>query len=414
LDLNSYFASVEQAESPELRGRPVGVAATPGDSATIIAASYEAKAFGVKTGTKVGDARRMCSDIVICPARPQVYVAYHKRILSVLENVLPIDKVCSIDEMRFRLLGDETLPERAKETAYVMKRLLKTEVGENLTCNIGIAPNAFLAKLATEFHKPDGLTVLTKEDLPERLMGLPLTTYPGINVKMEARLVAAGITNSRALVTATLPELRRAFGGIIGERWWYMLKGYDVDSQSEGGKSLGHSHVLAPEFRTDEGCREVMLRLIAKACARLRANHYWAEKVSFSVKGMKRSWATEVSLPPTQDTITITDHFLKAWEKRSFSAPLKASVTFTHLKPDAGVTPSLFEDTKPQEELSRALDHVNQKYGKNSIFLAGLSRAKDTASEKIAFNKTWLFSEGKGDHEEVNSRTGKPFFPLED
>ncbi len=398
LDLNAYFASVEQAESPELLGRPVGVAPTPGDSATIIAASYEAKPYGIRTGTKVGDARRLCPDIEIVPARPPLYVRYHEQILNAVQTVLPIDKVCSIDELRIRLLGEEREPERAIQIGQRIKAVIRAEVAPSLTCSIGVAPNAWLAKLATELRKPDGFEIIHAHELPDRLRTIALTEFSGINRRMQARLMAAGIFNGDDLIAASPEELKRAFGSVIGERWWYLLRGYDLSVDTESGKSLGHSHVLPPELRNDAGCRSVLLRLTHKATARLRAKGLWATHLSISVSG-RRPWRAESRIPPSQDALSIAGVIDRLWATRDFSAPLKIGITFTGLQSSGDATGSLFEPRRNLAELGRAVDTVNQKFGKNAVYLAALDSAKEAASEKIAFNKTWLFSEGKGDND---------------
>ena len=160
MDLNSYFASVEQAENSELRGKPVAVCPTAGDGATIIAASYEAKAFGVKTGTRVGDAKRMCPHIVLVDARHTLYVHYHNEVLKAVDSIAPIDKVCSVDEFRIRLLGGECSPEGARALAIRLKQVIRDQVSPQLTSSVGIATNAYLAKVGTEMQKPDGLVVI--------------------------------------------------------------------------------------------------------------------------------------------------------------------------------------------------------------------------------------------------------------
>lgn len=399
LDLNSYFASCEQQESPELRGKPVVVAPVDADTTVAIAASYEAKRFGIKTGTQIGEAKRLCPDLIVVPGRPPLYVHFHELVKEVAESVLPIDRVCSIDEMRFRLIGKERDPGEAREIALRMKRAMREGVGECLTCSIGIAPNAFLAKLGTEMQKPDGLVILQKDDLPERLLGLKLTDFTGINRKMQARLNAAGIFSPGELFAASTQELRKAFGSVVGERWWYLLRGYEMELPEVSQKSLGHSNVLSPELRTDKGCRDVMLRLIQKATARMRANGLCAKAVGFHVAGMQKSWQSHVRLDPTNDTITINEEFLRLWETRDFERPLRVGLTFTDLVSTEHVTPSLFEGAVQRAHLNQAVDRVNQKFGKNTVYLAGMQTTKDSASEKIAFNKVWLFSEGKGDNE---------------
>jgi DNA polymerase-4 len=406
LDLNAYFASVEQQERPELRGKPIVVGAVEVDTSFCIAASYEAKRYGIKTGTQIGEAKRLCPDLTVVHARPQVYVGYHRRVIDVVETVLPVNKVCSIDEMRCRLIGDEREPANAINLAKRIKSQIRKHVGEVMQCSIGIAPNAFLAKIGTELQKPDGLVVLEASDLPAKLYSLGLTDFTGINKRMQARLNAHGIFDSTQLCSATKEELALAFGSITGERWWYLLRGWDLQVDESNRKSLGHSHVLPPDLRTDQGCREVLLRLLQKASARLRSNELWTAAMTISVSGFKKSWTVLIKLPPTQDTVTLNEFFLKAWESRDFENPRSVSVTFTELRAAEAVTPSLFEDTRQRSQLNHAVDEINQKFGKHSVFLAGMEKVRDAASEKIAFNKTWLFSEGKGDHEWIDTFRG--------
>jgi len=402
LDLNAYFASCEQQQEPDLRDRPIAVVPMMADTTFVIAASYEAKAFGIKTGTRVSDAKVLCPDLVLVQARPPLYVHFHQRILEVAETVLPIEKVCSVDEMRFRLIGEEREPEKATALALRMKQALRDGVGERMTCSVGIAPNAFLAKLATDLQKPDGLVVIQGHELPDRLRGLPLTEFCGINRRMKVRLEAAGIFSSDDLVDASPSELVRAFGSIVGQRWWYWLRGHDVQAPENERKSLGHSHVLPPNLRTDTGARDVLLRLAVKATARLRANDLWACAMTVYVSGHKRDWQAHSRLPPTQDTITVTQRLLELWEKRDFDMPKTVGMTFTDLAQPEEVTPSLFDPTLDRSLLNRAVDAVNQKFGKNKVFLAGIHTTREAAAEKIAFDKTWLFSEGKGDNQWVD------------
>jgi DNA polymerase IV len=408
LDLNSYFASVEQQEHPELRGRPVAVVPVEADTSFVIAASYEAKAFGVKTGTKIGDAKQMCPDLLCVKGNHPMYRHYHDLVIEVAETVLPVEEVCSIDELRFRLLGEEREPENALALGREMKRAIRDGAGECLTCSVGIAPNAFLSKIGTELEKPDGLVVIEAGDLPEKLHALRLTDFTGINRRMEVRLNAAGIFTAEQLCAASRLELHNAFGSIVGEHWWYMLRGYDLGPETHGQKSLGHSHVLPPALRTDDGSREVLLRLLQKASARLRSHNLWTSSMTVAIKGFKRSWSATIKLPPTQDTVTLNEHFLKAWESRDFDKPQQASVTFHELREAEHVTLSLFDETVDRAQFSRAVDTVNSKFGKNSVYLAGMEHAKDTAEERIAFNKTWLFQEGKGDNEWVDTFRGRP------
>jgi DNA polymerase-4 len=357
LDLNSYFASVEQQLDPKLRGKPVAVVPTMADTTSCIAASYEAKKFGVKCGTNVAVARQKCPDIIFMTGNHPAYVAFHEKVKVACDTVLPIDKVCSIDEMRFCLLGTEGVPEVARELAIKMKNAILDQVGECITSSVGVAPNHFLAKLATDMMKPDGLVILQHFDLPDKLFELKLKDFCGINYRTKIRL-----------------------------------------NDNQVDKSLSHSHVLPPEHRTEKGCRDVVLRLLHKASARLRANGLWATHMSVYVKGMSKSWGVQTSLAPSQDSVTMTEYFLEMWQSRDFERPLQVGVVFTGLLKPEQVTPSLFDPTIERSTFNSAIDTVNKKFGKHKVFLAGLDKAKHTADEKIAFQKVELFQEGKDDN----------------
>ncbi|RYG49484.1 DNA polymerase [bacterium] len=394
LDLNGYFAAVEQQLNPALRGRPVAVTPVNVDSGMIIAASSEAKRFGVKCGVLVGDARLLCPGLIVVPApRHSHYVEFHEKIKHALRQVLPLEDadVQSIDEMFFRLIGTERTPEVARELATEMKARLREDVGECITASVGIAPNSFLAKLASDMQKPDGLVILTVDDLPDALLHLRLTDFCGINRRMKVRLEGHGILTVEGLYRATKEQLRAAFGSKIGEDWWYLLRGMQMEKPSTARKSLGHSHVLPPEFRSEKGCHEVLLRLLQKAAVRLRREGLVAGDMHVYVKGKRRSWEASVRLTPTSDTMQLHERLKEAWAARDFQMPIQVGITFHDLVPPVAVTPSLFEPVRDLREITGAMDEINKKHGKNMVYIAGMHKSKDAAEEKIAFQKTSLY-----------------------
>ena len=393
IDLNSFFASVEQQENPSLREKPVAVVPVLSDTSCIIAASYEAKRFGIRTGTNIGVAKQLCPDLEILLGRHRLYVDYHQRVLEAVGSVFPIEKVCSIDEVQFRLVGKECNSAYALTIANQLKSVLRQKVGEVINCSIGIAPNAFLAKMGTKLQKPDGLVILEKDEIFEKLSSLKLTDFTGINKKMAARLCANGIFNGKDLLDASRQHLLKSFGSIIGERWWYELRGYEVVSPKTKRRSLGHSHVLPPEFRTEEGAKEVLLRLLHKAVARLHIEHLWVNEMHVNVNGKAASWSRKMRFSPTQDRIKLTEIFLEIWNLRDFSSPKLVGITFSSLIEESAVTPSLFDPMNDRLKLNQAIDQLNNKFGKHTIFLAGMQHAKELAAEKIAFQKTKLFDE---------------------
>ena len=159
LDLDSYFASCEQQARPDLRGKPVGVVPMMAETTCCLAASREAKKRGIKTGTRVADARLLCPEITFVVARHDLYTLYHKTIVEAVESCLPIDSVLSIDEMICDLKGSQRELAHALALADKIKTTLRERVGDFLTCSIGLAANRFLAKVASDMNKPNGLTV---------------------------------------------------------------------------------------------------------------------------------------------------------------------------------------------------------------------------------------------------------------
>ncbi|RYG29060.1 DNA polymerase, partial [bacterium] len=300
-DLNGSFAAMEQHHNPELRGRAIAVCPVLAPNGCVVASSREAKRYGVKCGVLVQDAERMCPGIHLMEATPGLYVSYQKRMREVFESVLPVHLEPNIDEFRFRLIGDETHPARAREIALDMKRALREAFSPCVTMSAGIGPNFFLAKAATNLQKDDGLVIITDEEAPHALTRFPkLTDLVGISGRMQVRLNAHGIFTVEQLTSASKEKLREVWGGVVGERWWYQMRGHEIEEAKTKTSSLGHSHVLPRERRNREGVKAIAIRLLGKAAARLRHGGYWASGLSVSVSG-RQSWERHRLIPETQD-----------------------------------------------------------------------------------------------------------------
>jgi DNA polymerase-4 len=397
LDFNSYFASVEQQVQPALRGKPVAVVPVMVNSTSCIAASYEAKAFGVHTGTNVGEAKALCPGIKLVLARHDLYVEYHHRLVAAVEACLPVDRILSIDEMVGRLYGREQIRENAIALAEHVKATIRERVGEHIKCSIGLAPNRFLAKVAGEIKKPDGLIVLEKHDLPDALYPLSLRDLPGIGRKMQKRLHLHGITTLEQLCALSEKEMHKLWGGIGGERYAIWLRGDDVEVPAIQHRSIGHSHVLEPANRNPDGALRVAKRLIDKAALRLRKMGYWSGGLSVALRLIDGSrWERHVKLPEIQDTATFLTALHQAWIDMPANAPTWIGVTLAPLVPPHRHTPSLFVDEK-KEKLSKVMDRINDKYGKRTAMLADLYEVKsDDVPAHIAFNRVpeaWEFEQ---------------------
>ncbi|HPX89708.1 MAG TPA: DNA polymerase, partial [Methylophilaceae bacterium] len=390
VDFNSYFASVEQQLVPELRGKPVGVVAVMAETTCCIAASYEAKAFGIKTGTGVRDARKLCPNIVFVQARPPVYVALHHELIEIVESCTHVEKVLSIDEMVCTLTGSQQQPENALKLAAKIKRAIRKRY-DYIRCSIGIAPNTFLAKTASNMQKPDGCVLIEQHELPQRLFHLKLRDLNGIGKQMEARLNRYKITTVEQLYAANRQQLQTAWGSIEGERMYDKLRGLEPYYIKNARSSLGHSHVMPPEQRNEAGVRAVLHRLLQKACMRMRSYELLASKISVKVKFRDcPSWHMESAISATDSTLRLTEAletFLQHYPKTQHE-PYAVGVNFSGLLTADEVARDLFqvEPLENEKKLSQAIDTLNLKFGKNTIYFGGAHDALKDAPMRIAFN----------------------------
>lgn len=409
VDLNSYFASVEQEVRPELRGRPVAVVPTMADTTVCIAASYEAKAFGVKTGTVVADAKRLCPELVLVEGRHEIYTEYHHRVVEAVESCVPVTAICSIDEMACRLMGRERPLLAAVDLARRVKACIRERVGPMLRSSVGLATNRYLAKVASDMEKPDGLVALTLDILPDALRQLTLRDLPGVGAQTEKRLNAKGITTMDQLLTLECEQAGQLWGSVWGERLWHWLRGEDFEmSETEHLKSISHQHVLAPEMRTAEKAYAVAHKLLHKAAMRLRKHQLWASgiglAIGFAVPRAEnkpvssfgvptRGWKSELRLSECQDNSTLIVALRRLWESRpsggEYDHPYFIGVHLDGLVPDHLHSLNLFDgldDEQSRVRLLEIMDKLNNKYGLTTLAPATMLAAFKAAPTRIAFH----------------------------
>ncbi len=362
IDLNSFFASVEQQLHPEYRNRPLAVVPTKADTTCCIAASYEAKALGIKTGTQVGEAKKTCPGIILVEGDHSVYAEYSHKIAEAVELCCPIAHTPSIDEVQCQLMGREQEPPRARKIALEIKQAIKDDVGETLRCSIGMAPNRYLAKIASDMQKPDGLIGLLPSQLPRAIAHLDLRDLPGVGARTEVRLNAKGITTMEQLLALDRNGMHKLWNSVWGDRMYHWLRGAVTGDDgatvaADIQKSLGHSHVMAPEHRTPEGSWAVAHKLLHKAAMRLRMEHFHAASMSVTIRyaltreqaagakktrkhfsGLRHSgWGMEARFVPCQDTLTLLNILRSLWAKRregpEFERPFFVGVTLHTLIP---------------------------------------------------------------------------------
>src|SRR5665213_1221812 len=396
IDLNSFFASVEQQLHPEYRGRPLAVVPTQADTTCCIAASYEAKALKIKTGTQVGEAKRICPDIVLIEGDHEVYADYSQRIAKAVELVCPIAHTPSIDEMACELMGREQEPPRARKIALEIKQSIYKNVGVALRCSIGMAPNRYLAKIASDMQKPDGLIGLLPSQLPRAIAHLDLRDLPGVGARTEIRLNAKGIRTMPELLALDRNAMHALWDSVWGDRLYHWLRGAatgDDGAPVDSGiqKSLGHSHVLGPEFRSQEGAWAVAHKLLHKASMRLRMEKFHTNSLSVAIKfqlsrdeaaraektrkhssGIQHAaWGMEARFRPCQDTLSLLEALQGIWKQRpngpEHQKPFFVGVTMRNLMPDSEVPVMLFEEPGNRNQLSATIDTLNLKYGHTTL-----------------------------------------------
>ena len=415
IDLNSFFASVEQQLHPEYRARPLAVVPTFADTTVCIAASYEAKALGIKTGTLVGEAKKICPGIVLVEGNHGVYAEYSQRIAQAVDHCCPVAHTPSIDEMVCQLMGREQEPPRARQIALAIKQAIRDDVGETLRCSIGMAPNRYLAKIASDMQKPDGLIGLLPSQLPRAIAHLELRDLPGVGARTEVRLNAKGIRTMEQILALDRSGMHALWDSVWGDRLYHWLRGAvtgddgaPVDSGMQ--KSLGHSHVMAPEHRTQEGAWAVAHKLLHKAAMRLRMEHFHAAAMHVTIRyaldreqagrlksakhqsGIRHSgWGMEARFPACDDTLTLLEALRGAWAKApqgpEFGRPFFVGITLHNLVPESELQPSLFEDPDHRGELAAAMDKLNLKYGHSTLHFAGMLPARESAPTRIAFTQ---------------------------
>src|SRR6202789_4151418 len=289
IDLNSFFAPVGQQLHPEYPGKPLAVVPTKGDTTCCIAASYEAKEFGIKTGTQVGEAKKRCPEIILIEGNHTEYAKYSKLVSDAVELCCPIAHTPSIDEVACELMGREQEPARARKIALEIKQSIYKHAGEALHCSIGMAPNRYLAKIASDMQKPDGLIGLLPSQLPNSIAHLEPRDLPGIGARTELRLNAKGIRTMPELLALDRAGMHQLFDSVWGDRMYHWLRGHDTGDDgapvpSEVQKSLGHSHVLAPEHRSPKGAWAVAHKLLHKPAMRLRMHHFYTGSLAVTIR----------------------------------------------------------------------------------------------------------------------------------
>ncbi|HSX14564.1 MAG TPA: hypothetical protein VLE72_01470 [Candidatus Saccharimonadales bacterium] len=404
IDLNSAFAMTEQQANPLLRGKPVGVTNRLNDYAICITASYEARALGINIGTRAREAKQLAADFVMIESDPAKYQYIHRLMREIFESYSPVAYMKSVDEgiIDFRGMQPILKGRPLEDIALEIKERFRTEIGDYMTINIGIAQNRWLAKVAASFHKPDGLTTIDKDNILAVMGMLQLTDLPYIATRMKLRLNYAGIYTPFEFYHTPEPILtKRVFKSINGHHWYLKLRGYETEVQY-GIKTVGRSYVL--EYRTSNPVEVAALlyKSAAKVARRLKVNDLSARGLMLylgytQTKGAERSrrgwFERKMYNTPVHRADQIYSRALDLYS-RSHQDRVVSSLYMTAYELTPTQQSQLFLWDSVDAKLNRAEDAMNalnDRYGEETITAAKVLASKNQMKDKIPFGSIRYF-----------------------
>lgn len=397
IDLNSCFATVEQQARPILRGKPVGVTNRKTSNAIIVAASIEAKQRGIKVGMPGRDAKMLVPDLVMLETDPPKYHYVYQILVNIMLSYSPNVVMKSIDEGIINFAGTPSDVNRRSlvDIGYEIKKRLKEEVGCWMRCNIGIAPNRFLAKTAAGLHKPDGLDVIDRTNLRQIFSKLELTDLTGIAERNQARLNAFGIHTPLQFLDAPADLLKRlVFKSVCGEDWYRRLRGWEVDDFESNVKTVGRQFVLDDMRPSDELLRSRLSYLCETTAMKLRykglsarglyiylmyaGGDSWYERKMF-----KSTFFTNAEVM-RRATLLFNQRPKDDWVRL-------IAISCYALQPSSMNQVSLLEEVNKEVWLTEAMDEINSQFGESSLTYASSLDSKEIIRQKIPFGSTRYF-----------------------
>jgi len=373
-DLNSFFASIEQLDHPEWRGRPIGV--TNGDRGTcIITSSYEARAYGIKTGMRVKEASALCPGFIQAPSRPGRYTQVSSAIMTSLEDITPDIEIFSVDEAFLDLTHCQSYYD---STAHEMGRLIKQTIfrASGLLCSVGISGDKTTAKYAAKQHKPDGLTIIDPWEAEARLADVPVTDLCGISDGIGAFLKARGVATCGQMKGIPISAVAQRFGN-PGRRLWLMAQARDpaaVKQDTAPAKTLGHGKVIPPDTRSRELLSMYFLHMAEKVGRRLRKNGLEAQTFGIGLKTQLGGLGTKCrTVQATNDGYTIyrlAEDFLD--NRWAGEGCFQVQINALDPRPVAQQSDLFESDNTPADGVNSVIDAINEKYGAFSVHRAKL------------------------------------------
>jgi len=375
IDMDAFFISVEQRDDPSLRGKPAAVCGSLSRS-VVTSATYEARPYGIRAGMPTQEAKRRCPQLILVKGNHSKYTKTSARIFSLLKDYTPMVEVASIDEAYLDITESQLLFQSPLQIAQSIKE--RIQKNEQLTCSIGVAPNKLLAKLGSRLKKPDGLVIIGKGRVEEILEDLPVSKVFGIGPKLEEELKSMGIFTCGQLGKYPVPALNRRFGA-IGERLHEMGLGLDDSpvvpfDEEEDAKSISHSVTLEEDTSDPDFLRKVMLQLSERVSKRMREEGFYGRRITLTVRYSDfYTFSKQKTLSQLVNSGNeIFLHAVEVFESISHPKPIRLlGVGVSHFKKE-WCQLDLFEKRGKKDNLLKAMDRVNERFGDWTLTWGGL------------------------------------------
>lgn len=384
IDMNSYFATVEQQANPHLRGKPVAVLGSKAKRTIIVASSIEAKRFGVKTTDSLQEGLEKCPNLTIIHGEPRKYSYVTKKFIHIFERYTDKVEIFSIDEAFLDVTDSSHLFGGPEEIARKIKENIRTEIGSWISCSVGIASNKFLAKTGSDLQKPDGLVIITAENKDEILLNLPLKEFCGIGPRILARLDLIGINNTEQLRNFPDVALKKEFGIVRSRNLKSMVYGIDSSPviswrERQPAKSFSCSRTLNKDVVKRQEIERQILFLFEKVSKKLRDDGYWAREVGLWLRfkdftGFGRTvrlgyWVC--------DSFVFYKKSLEILDSIYLKQPVRAIGVYAgRVQKSQNVPMSILTEDKMNEKILNTMDGVNNRFGEDVITRGRLTGVK--------------------------------------
>ena len=375
IDMDAFFISVEQRDNPSLRGKTAAVCGSLSRS-VITSATYEARKYGVRAGMPIQEAKRRCPKLILVEGDHAKYTETSARIFSLLKDYTPMVEVASIDEAYLDITQSQLLFKSPLHLSQSIKdRILKQE---ELTCSIGVGPNKLIAKLGSRLRKPDGLMVIQKEEVEGMLNELPVSILHGIGPKLAESLNSMGIYTCGQLGKPPVSFLNKRFGA-IGERLHEMGLGLDDSpvvpfDEEEDAKSISHSITLEEDSSDPNLLSKVLLQLSERVAKRMRKDSFYGRRVAMTIRYSDfYTFSKQKTLSQWMNSGNeIFHHSLELFESVSHPKPIRLLGVEVSLLKKEWYQMDLFEKKEKKDNLLRAMDEVNERFGDWTLTWASL------------------------------------------